>query len=382
MQNTYFDIVIVGGGLAGLCNAIHLSKSTYKVLLIEKNTYPKHKVCGEYISNEVLPYLHTLGFSPFKHGATRIERFELTTHNNKTLQAHLPLGGFGLSRYTMDAALLKIALAHNTQHLQDTVVQVNYKNNAFKLKTKSGRIFNSKIVIGAYGKRSNLDVSLNRAFIKKPSPYLGVKLHVKGVFPKDLVALHNFEGGYCGVSKVENDSINLCYITNYKAFKKYKNIKQFEEAVLFKNTALQQMFKKSEALFETPISISQIAFSTKKPVEQHIIMSGDTAGMIHPLCGNGMSMAIRSAQLASQLIIDYLEGKITTRQALEKKYVKQWKQTFALRLKAGHGIAFLFRQNWLAPQLLKLLKWLPFVLPYIIKLTHGKPMKPSVFKTK
>ena len=52
-----FDVLIIGGGLAGLCNAIHLSKFGTKVLLIEKNEYPKHKVCGEYISNEVLPYL-------------------------------------------------------------------------------------------------------------------------------------------------------------------------------------------------------------------------------------------------------------------------------------------------------------------------------------
>ena len=74
-------------------------------------------------------------------------------------------------------------------------------------------------MIGAYGKRSSLDIKLNRQFIKRKSPYLAVKIHVKGDFPDDVVALHNFEGGYCGVSKVENDSINLCYITNYDAFK-------------------------------------------------------------------------------------------------------------------------------------------------------------------
>ena len=70
MKNiTSFDVIIIGGGLAGLTNAIHLSKSRQRVLLIEKNSYPKHKVCGEYISNEVLPYLNSLGINPIKDGA-------------------------------------------------------------------------------------------------------------------------------------------------------------------------------------------------------------------------------------------------------------------------------------------------------------------------
>jgi len=83
--------------------------------------------------------------------------------------------------------------------------------------------------------------------------------------------------------------------------------------VVFKNEALKAIFKNSEPQFEKPLTISQISFQTKNPIENHIIMCGDTAGMIHPLCGNGMGMAIRSAQLASNLIIDYLQGKIESR---------------------------------------------------------------------
>jgi flavin-dependent dehydrogenase len=88
-----------------------------------------------------------------------------------------------------------------------------------------------------------------------------------------------------------------------------------------------------------------------------------------------MGMSIRSAQLASQLIIDYLQGKIKTREILEKQYAKRWQKTFKLRLKAGHTIAYLFRQDWLAPKLLRLLSWFPFLTPQIIKMTHGKRMK-------
>ena len=95
-ENGFFDIIIIGGGLAGLCNAIHLSKYGKDVLLIEKNNYPKHKVCGEYISNEVLPYLQFLDFNPFDFGAVKIENFQISTTNNKTINAKLPLGGFGI----------------------------------------------------------------------------------------------------------------------------------------------------------------------------------------------------------------------------------------------------------------------------------------------
>jgi len=230
-------------------------------------------------------------------------------------------------------------------------------------------------VIGAFGKRSNLDIKLQRKFITKKSPYLGVKVHVSGNFPEDKVALHNFKGGYCGVSKVENDHINLCYITSFESFKKHKDITAFQEDVLFKNSALKQIFKTSTQVFDKPITISQISFETKNPIENHMIMCGDTAGMIHPLCGNGMGMAIRSSQLASELIIDYLQGKIESRKDMEYLYAKKWQKTFGFRLKVGHVIAYLFRQEWLAPKLLTLLRWMPFLIPQIIKMTHGKVMK-------
>lgn len=375
MQKQSFDVIIIGGGLAGLTSAIHLAKHNIEVLLIEKNSYPKHKVCGEYISNEVLPYLNHLGFNPFDYGAKDISKFELTTHNNKKIEAELPLGGFGMSRYEMDFQLYQLALKEGASVLENTVVDVIFEGDEFEVKTKSNQRFKSKITIGAFGKRSNLDIKFQRSFIKKKSPYLGVKIHVSGIFPEDKVALHNFKGGYCGVSKVENDHINLCYITNFSAFKKYKNIDAFQEKVIFKNSALRQMFQDSTPEFEKPITISQISFETKNPIENHMIMCGDSAGMIHPLCGNGMGMAIRSSQLASDLIIDYLQNKITTRAELEHKYSKLWNKTFRLRLKAGHSIAYLFRQDWLAPKLLVVLRRLPFLVPLIIKMTHGKPIQ-------
>ena len=374
-QASLYDVIIIGGGLAGLTNAIHLTKYGKKVLLIEKNKYPKHKVCGEYISNEVLPYFEFLDINPFNFGAVKIEEFQLTTVNNNLISISLPLGGFGISRFSLDAVLANKARNQKTEILQDSVTDVDFKNDLFLVETKTDKKFRSKIVIGAYGKRSLLDKKIARKFMKIKAPYLAVKMHVEGVFQENLVALHNFKGGYCGVSKVENEIINLCYITSFSSFKKYKNIADFQEKVLFKNIYLKEIFKNSKPVFEAPLTISQISFETKSPVEKNIIMCGDSAGMIHPLCGNGMSMAIQSAQIASTLVLKYLNGEIQLRNELEKQYIRKWRKEFRIRLKTGHFIAMLFRHDKIAAILLSILKRIPFLLRLIIKRTHGKPIK-------
>lgn len=377
MKNkTTFDVIIVGGGLAGLTSAIHLSKFKQRVLLIEKNSYPKHKVCGEYISNEALPYLKSLGINPTKEGAKKITKVHVSTITGGLIKGALPLGGFGMSRYFLDELLANKALSNGVSILQDTVDSVDFKDNQFCVQTKNLKLFQSKITIGAFGKRSALDLKMSRKFTQKKSPYLAVKLHVKGDFPENLVALHNFKGGYCGVSKVENNAINLCYITEYESFKKHKNITDFQEQVVFKNKHLRKIFTESKPVFEKPLTISQISFETKQAVEDHIIMCGDTAGMIHPLCGNGMGMAIAGARLASTLILQFLNGEIATRKALEKQYLRDWNKEFKTRLKAGHFIARLFKNQTFSKIAYLILKNAPFLLPKIIQYTHGKQIKP------
>ena len=377
MNNQSSDIIIIGGGLAGLVGAIHLSKAGLTVTLIEKNEYPKHKVCGEYISNEVLPYLQHLGADPLTTGAKKINRFLLSTTSGKTIETTLPLGGFGVSRYTLDHFLLQKAIANNCIFIQDTVLDIHFTNDNFNITTKDGNELTSKIVIGAFGKRSNIDVKLERTFINNRSPFVGVKTHLQGDFPDDLVALHNFAGGYCGVSQVENGNLNACYITNYKSFQKYKNIESFQQEVLFKNPHLKTIFENTVPVFEKPLSISQISFSNKSTVEDHILMCGDAAGMIHPLCGNGMAMAIHSAKIASELIIDYFNTKIKTRQELETTYVQQWNATFKKRIASGRILQTFFGKDNLVRAVMYGLTHIPGVLPAIIKQTHGKVLNVS-----
>ena len=370
------DVIIAGGGLAGLVSALHLSQKGLKVLLIEKNTYPKHKVCGEYISNEVLDYLISMGFNPFDYGAKNITDFTLSTPGSRSISTTLPLGGFSISRYCIDSELAKKVLENGGKIHHASVTDIQFQEEHFTVFTNKQETFTAELVIGSFGKRSNLDVKLDRPFIKKPSPFLGVKAHYRGAFPEEAVGLHNFPGGYCGVSKVENDHINICYIADFKSFKKYKNIQVFQKEVLSQNKFLKNAFEEFEMVFEKPLTISQVSFSAKEPVENHILMVGDAAGMIHPLAGNGMGMAISAGQMASRLILDYKSGKIKAREQLEKTYADTWQKEFGLRLKSGHIISRLFRLGIFSEAILLFLKLFPFLLPQIIKRTHGKKLNP------
>jgi len=365
------EVLIIGGGLAGLTSAIHLSKLGLSVTLIEKSAYPRHKVCGEYISNEILPYLQWLDLDVLELKPTLITQFEFTTQHKKA-KAKLPLGGFGISRFELDQFLYKKALSNGCSVIIENVTDVTFENELFKV-TTTNQILTAKIVLGAYGKRSNIDQVLSRNFIRKKSPWLAVKAHYAGNIANDTVALHNFNGGYCGVSKVENGIINICYLADYKTFGKYKNIEEYQQNILYKNRNLKTIFENSTPLFDKPITISQISFDKKAPVENHIIMIGDTAGLIHPLCGNGMAMAIHSAKIAAELVFDFHNG-LLSRSQLEKRYSKEWKKQFGSRLLFGRMLSKILTQKKTTNLLVGILASFPRLLPLIIKKTHGKPI--------
>ncbi|MEC5143855.1 FAD-binding-3 domain-containing protein [Chitinophaga sp. 180180018-2] len=369
------DVIIIGGGLSGLTSAIHLSKAGLHVTIIEKSKYPVHKVCGEYVSNEVLPYLESLGADPASLHPSRINRLVISDHYGKTLETALPLGGFGISRYAFDQFLMQRVLESGVVVIEDTVTNVFFENDRFFIDTNSNGVFSAPVVLGAYGKRAALDSKLGRNFMNEKSPWLAVKGHYKGDFPVDTVGLHNFDGGYCGVSKVENDILNICYLVSYESFKNFKKIETHQEEVLFRNQHLKEIFQNSTLLFDKPLTISQISFSDKEKVLNHILMTGDTAGLIHPLCGNGMAMAIQSAQLASEKVLYYFGEGNRNRIAMEHAYTKAWNKLFSGRMRTGRVLSKLFQSEKLSATMMKGLILFPGLLSGIIRRTHGKPLK-------
>ncbi|MEP7108953.1 MAG: FAD-dependent oxidoreductase [Ferruginibacter sp.] len=371
-----YDVCIIGGGLSGLGLAIQLRNKGHTVALFEKEQYPFHKVCGEYISLESRDFLESLGLPLNDMNLPLIKKLIVSSPDGNCLQQNLPLGGFGISRYTLDYELKKIALAKGVVlHDHCKVEDVLFSGEQFALDTASGN-FNSKICCGSFGKRSNMDIRLKRNFItqknNKLNNYIGVKYHIKTIFPADTIALHNFKNGYCGISKIEDDRYCLCYLTTAANLKLNNNsIPAMERNVLFKNKHLKTIFEKSEMLYKAPVTISQVSFSKKTQVEDHILLVGDAAGMITPLCGNGMSMALHSSKLATAFIEAFLQNNIS-REEMENGYTKKWQQTFAKRLGAGRLIQSMFGKEWVTNRFVGFMKHFPSLTNMLIRQTHGE----------
>lgn len=373
-SKTKRDVIIIGGGMAGLTTALHLASNNCKVCLIEKNEYPHHRVCGEYVSNEVLPYLNSLGIDPFSVGAKKISKFEITDARGIPLKASLPLGGFGISRFAFDNLLFE-SLKNKAEIIFDTVEKVTFEENHFLVTAQKKDVFRADFVIGAFGKRSNMDSFLDRKFMQQTSPWLAVKGHYEYDFPEDTVTLHNFKGGYCGLSKTETNAVNACYLTTFKSFKKYGVIDTFQKRELSKNPYLDNFFKEAKPIFKKPLTISQISFQKKEPVKSHIFMLGDSAGLIHPLCGNGMAMALKSAQIFSEMFLEAFQKDNFDRTKLEEEYTTQWRNEFEERLKTGRFIQRILMDPFASKAGFSLAKIVPSLLPKLIEKTHGSPTR-------
>jgi menaquinone-9 beta-reductase len=372
-----YDVTIIGGGLAGLALSIQLSRLGYSVALFEKETYPFHKVCGEYISMESWNFLESLGLPLPEMNLPIIKKLMVSSPNGAVLHAALPFGGFGISRYRIDNDLKNIAVANKVSVYEKCKVnELTFADGVFTLQSSLGDFY-SKICCGSFGKRSNLDIKWKRDFIhhknNKLSNYVGIKYHIKTSFAPDTIALHNFKDGYCGISKIEEDKFCLCYLTNASNLSDNNNsVQELEQNILKKNKHLKNILENSELLFKAPVTISQISFNKKTQVHEHVLLMGDAAGMITPLCGNGMSMALHGSKIAAAFVNDFLKGKIN-REQMEINYTKEWKKIFSTRLFTGRVVQQLFGKPWGTNIFIQVMKLMPFVTRQIIRLTHGKP---------
>jgi flavin-dependent dehydrogenase len=373
-----YDIAIIGGGLAGLTLAIQCADAGYSVVLFEKEKYPFHKVCGEYISNESKPFLTRLGIPIPEWNLPAISQLLITDNYGQAYPFTLDLGGFGISRFRLDNALYQLALQKKVLIYSGTkVLNVVYENNYFMIEATNGN-FSAKVTVGSFGKRSNFDIQWKRILSssennKAETKFIGVKYHIRYPFPSHQIALHNFKNGYCGISMVEDNKCCLCYLTTTDNLRRSGNrINVMEEDILFQNPFLKKIFTEAEFLYTSPQVIAEVSFAPKTQVHNRVLMVGDAAGLITPLCGNGMSMALHASILAFSVIEMFLQEKIN-RNEMEHLYSKLWQHHFKRRLWVGRQVQSLMGSQWLTSATLKVLHMLPTLTKKVIASTHGQP---------
>ena len=336
-----FDVAIAGGGIAGCCAAILLARAGRRVVLLEKGRIPNHKLCGEFLSTEASSSLERLGVlgAVTAAGAKSIDRATITTARGAVLRHELPGTALGLSRYELDRILFNAARQSGAVCEEGATVKTvsGTLADGFIVATDS-QTYAARAVLCAHGKRASLDTHLGRR-LPQGTPWVAYKQHFAASNFPSMIEVHGFSGGYCGVSPIEGDTVNVCWIHHESVTKTYGgDLDDIVHRVLRK-----KMHILPQGWIRWIPSPGPFAQSSRPPLgpkslfEGDICMIGDAAGMIAPLCGDGMSMAMRSASIASPLVDKLLAGRQTPTE-FKRRYTQAWNAEFRTRLALGRMI--------------------------------------------
>ena len=388
MTTMTYDVILIGAGLAGCSAAIQLAQRGHQVLLLEQQHYPTHKLCGEFLSVEVLATFEVLGISATvkQAGAVPIHRSLVTTATGQRFESSLPGVALGLSRYHLDLILLQRAAAVGVTCQTGALVTgvTGTLTQGFTVTTPHDR-FTARLVMGAYGKRSRLDRALQRPFLERSAPFVAFKGHYQGVEFPATVELHAFPGGYCGLSPIEAGQVNLCWIAHKDAVLPQPDpssdsppsshpVSPPSNPVLAQNPRLAERLESLSLVRGSTQALTQITFTLKEKFHRDIWMLGDTAGMIAPLCGDGMAMALRSSELAVPLAHAFLKEGLRDEQrcrTLKQHYTHRWNHEFNTRLSLGRLMHYGLINPHLAQVGVALCQHIPPLGTALIRSTRG-----------
>ncbi len=373
---TGYDAAIVGGGPAGCSAAITLAESGARVVLFEAKSYPHHKVCGEFLSPECSAVLDRLGVMPMLRacGPVLIETVRITAPDGAAWQTRFPGTAIGISRSALDATLAERAGRVGVDVCEASTVTaiVGSLRDGFDLMLRrvSGRAqIRARSVIAAHGKRGALDQSLKRSFLNRRQPFIALKNHFHGSPLPHHIDLHAFRGGYCGLSEIEGGAANVCFLAHESVFRG-SDAATFVEWMQTQNPRLREWLSQAEPIHERWLSIAQVPFVRKSPVVGDILMAGDAAGLIVPLAGDGIAMALHSGMLAGARTVEFLGGQASADE-LRRRYTVDWRRAFGARLALARTLqVFMLRPKLLSVGL-RLLVAVPPLGNYLVTHTRG-----------
>ena len=300
--------LVIGGGLAGSMVALRLAAAGCSVTLLEKERAPHHKVCGEFLSREAIDYLREAGVDPSALGAATI-RFVRLSSKRTTVEVALPFTALSLSRFVVDQALLARAEeAGCTVHRGLCVEGLASANNLWSAQLRDGPPLLARTVFLANGKRDL------RGWNRTPGvqdDLVAFKLHWR-LSPaqtealRDFIELFLFPGGYGGLTLVEEDIANLCFVVRQGRLRTAGGFAPLFDSILKDNQLLGRRMLGATALWDCPLALSSIPYGYLSSRPANLWCIGDQAAVIPSFTGDGMSIALHSAVLAADM---YLAGQ-------------------------------------------------------------------------
>ncbi|MDR3521857.1 MAG: FAD-dependent monooxygenase [Acidocella sp.] len=297
-------ILIAGGGLAGAATAAGLAQAGVPVTLIERETGPVDKICGEFLSHEAQASLARLGFDVNSLGGHSIDHLVLV-RGNASITTRLPFTGLGLTRKTLDEALLAHAQSAGAVITRGlTITNVSVENN-ITVDIAGQTSLTAATLFLATGKHELRGL---RRDVRQPHDLVGFKMYFR-LTPQNQAALAHkialilFNDGYAGLQMVEDHQANLCLLTSRTRLQQLGGKWQ---ALLMDlccdSPYLARILAGAEELLAQPLTIYRVPYGyIHRPAatdSAHIFRLGDQAGVIPSFTGDGMAIALHSAALA------------------------------------------------------------------------------------
>lgn len=301
MEATQYDVIVAGAGPAGSACAITAARLGARVLLLEKDSFPRQKVCGEFVSAESLELLHGLLPDNRFQSCPRIGSSRVFV-DNKTLTLPVAPAAQSIPRFDLDAALFHAAQRSGvTAHEGIAIGDVRH-NETFAVSTAE-TTFTARAVINATGRWSKL----TQFDVAGKEKWLGLKAHYSEHAAPQSVDLYFFPGGYCGVTPVGANSVNACAMVR-------ADVAHTLEEVFAKEPRLWQRSRAWQPLFPT-VTTSPLYFREPVTESDGMLLAGDSAGFIDPFAGDGISLALQSGALAAESVVPFLRGACSLHQA-------------------------------------------------------------------
>jgi flavin-dependent dehydrogenase len=340
------DVAIVGGGPAGSTLAALLAERGIHVALIDRDTFPRDKLCGEFLSYDARAILDALGLTSAidAAGATSIRRCRIVA-GARASDFLLPATARGISRRSLDQLLFQRAVAAGVQGYDGWFAELAPApaGRVLLRRDEESVSVDAKVVVGAWGRWGRMDQLLERPFLRaRAHRYFGFKRHYRGADANpDLISLHPFDRGYLGVARIEGGMTNICGLVHQSRLAGLKGgWETFVSTLAAEQASLRTLFTSHQPVDAQFLSSEPVIFVPRSPVEKGIFMIGDAAGLIDPLTGDGMAMAMQSALLAAAPVAARLAG----RSDAERMYASEFRRFFGGRIRWSRRVAALLRR--------------------------------------